>query len=546
MSLVFLFILFFCSCKEVEQNKISEKTEIERPNIVFITTDYTRGADLPVMGASFLKAPAIEKLSKEGAVFSRHSCVTPVCMPARASIVTSLYAHDHGLWDNQGLSIKKEEWPFLMRDLKREGYITAGIGKMHFNPFKADYNFDIRISLEGKDRDYRDDDYETYLVENGTSRKAIRDRYVDSGLPSGQDFYAWNVDEKLHPDYFVGEKSVETINSGVFTKENPWFMWVSFTGPHNPWNPPQRFLDMYKDEEIPTGDFIEGELKDKPIDYSRHRYGYGGDLLAIYDSIPSEEAKKVFRKKLRTAHYGSLSFVDEQIGRVIDQLKARDLLENTIIIFTSDHGSALFDNEMMHKGSPFPTQSLVPMVVWGPEYITPGIRNGFTSHIDIYPTLIELANGQIHQKASGKSFVSMLNSVNEKISDFTVIESALVTSLMTDDWLIGFSHISKQIELYDLNKDPMCHYNIAKVDKNIRVIDELQKKLVKWRREQSPEMEIGDDPLFWDIEVLGNPESTTKLWKSYVKAYEHLTTIKDERPGVVGNRAKDVLESINY
>ncbi|WP_299556353.1 sulfatase-like hydrolase/transferase [Seonamhaeicola sp.] len=537
-SLVFLVLQ---SCKE----KTTEKAKIfEKPNIVFITTDYTRGVDLPAMGASFLKAPAIEKLGKEGAVFSKHNCITPVCSPARASIATSLYAHDHGLWDNQGLSIKKPEWPFLMRELQAAGYTTAGIGKMHFHPFKADYNFDIRISLEGKDRDYRDDDYEAYLVKNGTSRKAIREKDIGTDLPSGQAFYPWHVDEILHPDYFVGEKSVETIKNGALTQDKPWFMWVSFTGPHNPWNPPKRYFDLYKDVEVPTGHFVEGELKNKPIDYTRHRYGYGGNLMNIYDTIQSPEAKEAFRRDLRIGHYASLSFVDEQINRVLQQLKEQNLLKNTIVIFTSDHGSALFDNEMMHKGSPFPTQSLVPMVVWAPEYIEAGIREGFTSHVDIYPTLLELAGGEIHPKAAGKSFVSMLNSKNEKIHDFTVIESALVTSLMADDWLIGFSHISKQIELYDLNKDPMCHYNVANIESNKSVIQKLQNMLVNWRREQSPELEVGGNPLYWTMDVLGNEESTTRLWNSYVRAYKRLTKIDEKKPGVVGQSAIEVLKNI--
>lgn len=534
-------LVFSCKWKHEEKRK-----ELLKPNIVFITTDYTRGADLPALGANFLTAPTMQKLGEEGAVFSRHSCVTPICMPARASIATSLYAHEHGLWDNQGISIKKPEWPFLMRELQEAGYTTAGIGKMHFHPFKTNYNFDIRISLEGKDRDYRDDDYEAYLFENGTSRKAIREKDIGTNLPSGQAFYPWHVNEILHPDYFVGEKSVETIKSGVLTRDKPWFMWVSFTGPHNPWNPPKRFFDLYKNVEVPTGEFIEGELNNKPIDYTRHRYGYGSNLMNIYDTIQNPKAKEAFRRELRIGHYASLSFVDEQIERVIKQLKEQELLENTIIIFTSDHGSALFDNEMLHKGSPFPTQSLVPMVVWAPEYIEPGIREGFTSHVDVYPTLIELAGGKIHPKASGKSFVRMLESENEKVNDFTVIESALVTSLMNDEWLIGFHHISKEIELYRLDSDPMCHSNIAELHESKKIIEELKETLVNWRRAQNPETQIGDDPLNWEVEVLGNKESTTKLWKNYIRGYRNLTFFDDKRPGITGEKAKEILKNIEF
>ena len=139
----------------------------------------------------------------------------------------------------------------------------------------------------------------------------------------------------------------------------------------------------------------------------------------------------------------------------------------------------------------------------------------------------------------------MLYSDTKKINDFAVIESALVTSLITDDWLVGFHHISKQLELYNLKSDPMCHYNVANVDENKRVIEVLQITLVNWRREQNPELSIGDNPLYWDIEILGDKESTTKLWNSYLKGYEYLTTIDGNRPGIVGDYAKEVLKKIN-
>ena len=543
-AILFLGIALFFSCNPKKDGKNGQVVVDKRPNILFITTDYTRAADLELL-EGVLKMPAVKALYDEGAVFVRHSCVSPICMPARASIVTGLYPHTHSLWDNQSIAIKKPEWPFLMRDLKKVGYTTAGIGKMHFHPFKADYDFDVRISLEGKDRDYRDDDYEKYLEKHGTSRKEIRERYVAKDRPQGQDFYPWHVDEKLHPDYFVGEKAVGTIKSGSINDDRPWFMWVSFTGPHNPWNPPQRYLDQYRDmEDLPTGDFVEGELKIKPIEYTRHRYGYGGNLLKIYDGLNKDE-KKTFRKELRAAYYASLAFIDEQIARVVQELKNRDLLKNTLVVFTSDHGSALFDNEMLHKGSPFPTQSLVPMVVWGPGLVKQGIREGFTSHVDLYATFMELARGEIHPMAKGKSMLGILAEEKKKIKDFVVIESALVTSLMNDRWLVGFHHVAKQIELYDLEKDPMCHTNLASDPETHSLIAELQKTLVQWRRAQNPERIIGDDPLHWNLEVLGDAEKLEGLKNNYIKAYNYLTTLDESNPGIVGKKAEVIVQQID-
>ncbi|UJH67838.1 sulfatase [Allomuricauda sp. SCSIO 65647] len=542
-TILFLGIALFLSCIQKKHEKNGQLVD-KRPNILFITTDYTRGSDLEYLGRP-LRMPVLQDLIANGAVFTKHSSVSPICMPARASIVTGLYPHTHSLWDNRAISVKKPNWPFLTRDLQSAGYTTLGIGKMHFHPFQEDYYYDHRVTLEGKDRDYRDDDYEKYLEAQGTSRKALRAAYSSTGRPRGQDFYPWPADEKLHPDYFVGEAAVDAIKSGEITAEKPWFMWVSFTGPHNPWNPPKRFFDRYSDlDKIPDALFTEGELIDKPIEYSRHRYGYGGNLMQHYDSLPKNEQEKL-RKQVKAGHFASLTFIDEQIERVLFELGQTGKLENTIVVFTSDHGSALFDNEMLHKGSSFPTQSLVPMVVWRPGLVKQGIREGFTSHVDLYATFMELAQGEIHPMANGKSMLGMLTDDKEVIKDFVVIESTLVTSLMNDRWLVGFHHVAKEIELYDLKKDPMCHTNIASDPETHSIIAELQETLVQWRREQNPGLIIGDDPLHWNLEVLGDAEKLESLRKSYIKAYNYLTTLDDSDPGIVGKKAKAIVQQID-
>jgi arylsulfatase A-like enzyme len=127
----------------------------------------------------------------------------------------------------------------------------------------------------------------------------------------------------------------------------------------------------------------------------------------VYDALPPEEQEQV-RRELRAQHYGSLTFIDEQIGRVLDGLEARGELENTTIVFTSDHGSALFDNGMLHKGGHFPSQAIVPFVVWHPGTVTPGVRTNFSAHVDLYPTLMEIAGGAPHQGCEGTSIVPML------------------------------------------------------------------------------------------------------------------------------------------
>lgn len=519
-----------------------QKKEANKPNILFITTDYTRGVDVPMAGSPFLKMPTIDRLSREGAVFIRHSCVSPICMPARATIVTGSYPHSHSLWDNTGISVKKEGKPFLITDLKKLGYKTVGIGKMHFSPFKADYDYDHRITQEGKDRHYRDDDYERYLEERGSSRKDIKNLKGDRKVPRSQSFFDWPLDEDLHPDAFVAHKTIEAIRNGVLKQDSSWFMWVSFTGPHNPWNAPGRLTAVYRNmDNLPNGDFVKGELAAKPIDFSRHRYGYGGDLFEYYDSLPPLEKDKM-RHELRAAHYGSLTYIDELISEVITALEGRGLLENTMIIFTSDHGSALFDNEMLHKGAHFPTQSLVPFVVWFPGFVKPGIRRHFTSHADVYATFMELAGQQNPMATEGESMVEMFRDPEAVVNDFVVIESALVTSIMDDNWLMGIHHISKETDLYDLKSDPMCHDNLAETAQYQQVIEALKSKLVSWRKSKAQGSQVSDDPFSWSRE-LGDSIEIAKYRKRYINEYMRLTRIDPDRPGKTGGHAVKVLKN---
>lgn len=518
----------------------------EKPNILFITTDYTRGEDLPVTGAPFLNAPVLKRLCNEGVVFTHHCCNAPISMPARASITTGHYPHSHSLWDNARIPVRQENLPFLITDLKECGYQTLGIGKMHFHPFEVDdnYDYDVRVTLEGKDALYRNDDYECYLNEKGLSRKDIRALSDGNDIPRGQSFFDWPLDESLHADAFVGIKTLEVIRCRNLSGQSPWFMWVSFTGPHNPWNAPARLTQPYRDmKDLPTGDFVEGELESKPLDYTRHRYGYGGDLMNLYDEA-SVDRKEDIRKSVRAGHYGSLSFIDEWIGKIMDELEKKGQLDNTIIVFTSDHGSALFDNEMLHKGSPYPTQSIVPFVVWYPKAFKARMCDALTSHVDLYATFLELAGHQSPGKNEGKSLVPLLNGEKKKVNDFVVIESALVTSVMDHCWLAGFHPITKERELYDLKNDPMCHINIADQKRGNEILKKIAERLVGWRRKLSSDpKQIKEDPLDWR-EELGDVKHINLLWERNVRSYRELCKMPSNRPGVTGKETVEILRNV--
>ncbi len=517
--------------------------QVQKPNILFITTDYTRGVDLPSYGSPFLEMPNIDRLCKEGAVFTNHISTSPICMPTRYTWVTGQYPHTHGMWDNNRYSIKSDA-PMLIREFKNLGYQTLGIGKMHFSPWDAgSYYYDVRIIHEGQDLgNHLDDDYNKFLKKHGLDRDKIRDVQGPFNLKGGNSVYDWPFDEELHHDNFVADQTLRIIHEDRLSQNDPWFMWISFSGPHNPWNPPKRYAEPYRNmKNLPLGDFREdNELREKPIEYTRHRYGYGGNVFELYDAMSDEEKEKL-RRYIRAAHYGSLTMIDERIGDILAELRDRRQLDNTIIIFTSDHGSALFDNNMLHKGAHFDTQVRVPFIVWWPDRIKPGVRSNISSHVDLFPTIMQLTGGKMPKILEGKSLVPMLENPLAKVQDFAVVECTFVTSIISDKWRIGFHHYNNEIDLYDVQKDPHSFYNLAEKPEYASVINQLQKQLVEWRQALSPTMDIPEDPLKWR-ECLGPQDIVSRFREGYLKQYRRLSTLDEsKRPGKVGKYVKKYL-----
>lgn len=163
---------------------------------------------------------------------------------------------------------------------------------MHFHLFKAEHDYDIRFTRECKDVKYRNDDYGKYLSEKVSSRKEINNLEGEWDVPRGHSFFDWPLDDDLLLDVFVANKTLETIEQGKLIKENTWFMCVSFTDPHNPWNANKRFAEKYrKMEDLPLRDLVEWEINSKPIEYTRHRNGYGGEVLRFAFHLSEKETE---------------------------------------------------------------------------------------------------------------------------------------------------------------------------------------------------------------------------------------------------------------
>ncbi len=453
----------------------------EKPNILFITTDYQSWEDTPEL-TPVLRMPALEKLEKEGVVFENHYCTAPVSMPSLYTMITGTYPHTHGAWDNTGDWVP-EDSPILMEELKKEGYQTVGIGKMHFSPWNRMAGYDERIIADchgnGAGDTLKKDDYYYYLKKAGKTRFDYL-RYQDSTDIFG--VYNWPMDDTLDIDYFVGDQTIKYVKEGNL--KGPWFLWVSFNGPHNPWDPPAEYSDYYMNKDLPAARYEPGELEGKPFEHTIMRYNYTRKVVDRLDQYPDERDNYI--KRIRAGHYGGLTWIDEQIGNILQEMEKQGLLKNTLVVFSSDHGTHLGDHDNIHKGTLYERSAHVPFIMWWPGVLKPGKFKGYSAHINILPTFVELAGGKVPEKAEGTSLVPVLEK-KEKPADHAFIEIKGMTSYVSDRYKFGLYRQYKEGDLYDRKKDPDEFVNVYSDIAYGKVADELSQVLMGF----DPTLQIG-------------------------------------------------------
>lgn len=422
----------------------------KRPNVLFICTDYQSGMDGPSLGSPFLDMPALDRLCKEGMVFSRHYSTAPICMPARYTWISGRYPHYHGAWDNTGRWLP-EGTPILMELLQQAGYHTVGVGKMHFSPWNREAGFDTWISADRKGNgqwdNERQDDYAKFLARHGKTRWDYLKLQAEGEIFG---VYDWPFDEKLHIDHFVGTQAKGVIERGEL--EEPFFMWISFNGPHNPWDPPAEYTKPYLDMDLPDAHTYPGELSSKPKDHTRLKYNYTPQVTRKMDREPKNRDKIVHR--IRAGHYGNLTFIDRQLEGVFKALDERELMDETVIIYSSDHGAHLGDHDSIHKGTHYEASARVPFVVRYPKRIISQVTRAFSGHVDLMPTLLDLTGTPAPSTLEGKSLVPILFGQKEKVQDEVFIEIRGTTSIVTDRWKLGINPKDQDGDLYDLEEDP--------------------------------------------------------------------------------------------
>ena len=318
----------------------------QRPHIILIVTDQQRADALGCMGNSAVISPNIDRLAHDGFLFRHAYTAAPSSTPARASLLTGQSPWRHGML---GYGQMAEHYDYEMPQMLRKlGYHTLGIGKMHWHPQRSLRGFETTLLDEsGRVEDpYFVSDYRKWFA-----TQAFGLNPDSTGVDwNGHLGKAYSLPERLHPTVWTGEQALQAIEG--YASDQPLFLKVSFARPHSPYDPPQRFVDMYEGRDIPAP--VVGSWCDAlPLDEHPER-----NPTAAQGNFGSDYARQS-----RRYYYASITFVDEQVGRIIQALKEKGMYDDALICFVSDHGDMLGDHHLWRKTYAFEGSSAIPFII---------------------------------------------------------------------------------------------------------------------------------------------------------------------------------------
>ncbi len=351
-------------------------------NILFITMDQLRKDTLGFEQTFPVKTPVIDRLAENGTVFDNAYCTNPLCVPARASIMTGKFSCQLNNYYND------QDWddalPTLAGELSRNGYHTVSVGKMHFRPERKYYGFDKRIADN-------DTDYPLYLKRNNVKPDDLRGKNWEEYVKNSFGTKPTGVPMEHYLPVFITNNGLHELDLIAQRREcrpggnEPFFMWLSYVLPHTPVNPPEPYFSMYRPEDIPP-----------PVKGEHERLKFSGQVKRWHDQWDFLDDE--WTQKIRAQYMGCVTLVDDQLARIMDKLKELDLFDSTLIVISSDHGDYLGDHFMMQKGFFHDCSAKIPLIFHGPDIPAGQRLEELASQADIMPSLLDYC-GLIYRPA---------------------------------------------------------------------------------------------------------------------------------------------------
>ena len=458
-----------------------------RPDIVFIITDQQRYDTIAALGYDYMRTPHLDRLVREGVVFESCHVTAASCAPARASLFKGLYPHTTGILKNA--DTWRRSWIEL---LNASGYHATNVGKMHTWPFETPLGFDERYVVENKDRylegRYYFDEWDKALRFRGLVKQQ-REQYRE--LPDYRErlgAFEWLLPEDAHPDNFVGDLACWWLESKP--PQQPLFLQIGFPGPHPPYDPVPRYAEHYLDLDLDLGllPVTEEELASQPPPFRElreHNFEIDHDSVVLTpDPTPAQ------RQRQRAYYLGNVTMIDEKVGQILGALEARGTLDDSIVIFTSDHGDCLTDHGHSQKWTMYDDVTRVPLIVWAPGRFEPRRVTSLCQQMDIGPAILELAGVEVPTELEAESLLPAIEGRDsagrehvfaEQAKDGIFTGSEFMTMVRSERWKLVHFLDEPWGQLFDLESDPRELVNLWDDPRASAQKNELLAVLREWR-----------------------------------------------------------------
>lgn len=454
-----------------------------RPNILFLMTDQQRGDCLGAAGNRAIRTPHMDRIAAEGVRFTSAYSSSPTCTPARTALLTGLSPWHHGML---GYSNMARRYPLeKARALGEAGYYTITVGKQHYFPMRNSHGYERMIldehcpcgngpeALAAAERrgPVERNDYEAWFYSQAPSLDPHATGLWWNDYPARP----FALPERLHATTWTGDTAVNFLNG--YDGRRPFFLKVSFIRPHSPYDPPRRFMDLYEEAALPEAQVAKWAARYEERNSERNDIWRG--------RLSAAEIRRS-----RQGYYGSISHVDEQIGRVLEALEKRGWLEETLIVFTSDHGDMTGDQNLWRKSYAYEASAHIPMMMRWPAGMLAARRGSTMAQPvelrDLLPTFLDAAGREPSRPVDGRSLLSLVRSGGAGWREWIDLEHDVCYSpenhwnALTDGRTKYIFHARDgEEQLFDLQRDPHELTDLAGDPAHAALLRQWRERLVR-------------------------------------------------------------------
>lgn len=472
----------------------------KRPNIIYILNDhqafYGHGE---MAGGPKIKRPNFESLASEGIKFTRAYTACPLCGPARRTMLNGLFPHSHGEIKNDSNHPYEKE--IYLDRLAEEGYKNYYYGKWHAGPGTAHDHHCEGFSYNGYSNPYLKPEYKKYLKKNDLPSFQVKIKHSfqsnliedklytpEMSMYTESAIGVMTTPIETHEAFFLANLACDTLKKIAKSGNNqPFHMRVDFWGPHQPFFPAQEYIEKYNPEEIPEYPNFRDDLKDKPEIYKyehHYRISKNGKII-IPNPLPWSTWQRIL-----AYNYAQQTLIDEAGGMVLETLKELGLVDNTIVVWLSDHGDSVgCHGGHFDKNAYMPEEMMrIPLAIKYPDKIPAGqVCDNLVSNIDLVPTLLDVVDTSFRNSVHGKSLIPLCTQKNADWREDLMCQtyghftSHLGRLVVTDRYKYIWND-GDMNELYNLKEDPFELYNLINNSEYNEVIADMKTRLAKWRQ----------------------------------------------------------------